>query len=575
MEGAALIHRPESEMAYLVDNHYLKITLMTKHQDVAQVRLHYGDPYQEHWQVAAMMYDGTGQTHDYWTATITVPYQRARYLFEVVGTDHTRVLLGDRGLRTAVDRELKLPENYFRLPFFHPIDRVAPPAWVKQTVWYQIFPDRFANGDETNDPSNTLPWRPEAHPSRTDVYGGDLQGVIDHLDDLAELGINGLYLTPIFTAPSNHKYDTLDYYQVDPAFGDKRLLSRLVAAAHQRGMKVMLDAVFNHLGSESIQWQDVVANGSQSRYRDWFHIDAFPVTPYHDPTSDASQPQYATFGFEPHMPKLNTANPEVQDYLIAIATYWIKNFDIDAWRLDVANEVDHHFWRRFQRACREAKPEIYLLGEVWHTSQAWLQGDQFDGVMNYAAMQQVNEYWLNRRISAAEMVARLIDQSHRYRDQTNQVMLNLLDSHDTPRLMTMAAGNWALAYQTLAFMFMQVGTPCLYYGTEMAMTGDADPDNRKPMDWRQLHQPVWQQVQALVQWRRHFNQQTPSASVQLKQSGPLLRVIRLTASGPVTGWFNLSDSAQPLAVPESDCALSQGFAHQQLAPFGFVIKTVG
>ncbi|MCD5489199.1 ATP-binding cassette domain-containing protein [Lactobacillus delbrueckii subsp. lactis] len=208
------------------------------------------------------------------------------------------------------------------------------PDWVKETVWYQIFPERFANGDKSNDPEGVKDWNPSNHPGREDYYGGDLQGVLDHLDYLQDLGINGLYFCPIFKASSNHKYDTIDYLEIDPDFGDKQLFARLVNEAHARGMKVMLDAVFNHMGDSSMQWQDVVKNGPNSRFANWFHINCFPVEPY-----DPADPSYETFAFEKHMPKLNTANLEVVDYLLTIATYWVKEFDIDAWRLDVADEV--------------------------------------------------------------------------------------------------------------------------------------------------------------------------------------------------------------------------------------------
>lgn len=151
------------------------------------------------------------------------------------------------------------------------------PQWVKETVWYQIFPERFANGDPSNDPADVLPWASKEFPGRQDFYGGDLQGVIDHLDYLSDLGINGIYFCPIFTAPTNHKYDTTDYLEIDPGFGDKELFRKLVEECHRRGIRVMLDAVFNHIGDTSMQWRDVLEKGEQSRFKDWFHIHSFPV----------------------------------------------------------------------------------------------------------------------------------------------------------------------------------------------------------------------------------------------------------------------------------------------------------
>ncbi|WP_125705317.1 glycoside hydrolase family 13 protein [Lacticaseibacillus daqingensis] len=580
MNTAAMSHRPESEDCFLTPSHDLRLRLRTAKGDATTVSVICGDPY---WQLptatgdpafapqtVAMTRIGEGQVYDYWGVTLTAPYARMQYLFAVTDASGETVLLGDRGPRAAAAVVLQEMGNYFRVPYFHPIDAVTIPAWVADTVWYQIFPERFANGDASNDPAGTKPWRPTDHPGRNDYYGGDLQGVLDHLDDLEALGVNGLYFCPVFKASSNHKYDTIDYYEIDPDFGDKALFAKLVQAAHARGMRVMLDAVFNHLGAQSLQWQDVLANGRASRFYNWFHIHELPLTPFHDPTQDAGAPQYDTFAFEPSMPKLNTANPAVQDYLLAIATYWIRQFDIDAWRLDVANEVDHHFWRRFYAAVTAAKPDFYVLGEVWHSAQPWLNGGEFSGVMNYAFTQQIEDHFLTGAVTAPQMTARLVDQLMRYRDQTNQAMLNMLDSHDTPRLLTVAGGDLDRALNALAFTFVQPGTPCLYYGTEMGMAGANDPDDRKPMDWAQLNGPTWQRVAALVHFRRAHSQllSAGTTAYQVTAAG-LIQVTRTLGDRTLTAWFNTTATAQQLVATP---VLAQGYAGDQLAAQGFVLS---
>ncbi|WP_461225381.1 glycoside hydrolase family 13 protein [Lacticaseibacillus suihuaensis] len=597
MNIAAIAHRPESEDCFLIDESTLRLRLRTA-KDVTAVRVVFGDPY---WQVpdtataAAATQDaaptaqapaaqgptrfgyqtlplrrlGEGQSHAYWGVALTAPYARLQYLFEVSAASGT-VAFGDRGPRPVGEATRQDMGNYFRVPYFHAIDRVRVPAWVQDTVWYQIFPERFANGDKTNDPAGTLPWRPKDHPGRDDYYGGDLQGVLDHLDDLVALGVNGLYFCPVFKATSNHKYDTIDYFEIDPDFGDKALFAKLVHAAHDRGMRVMLDAVFNHLGAQSLQWQDVLQNGPESRFAGWFHIHDWPLTPYRDPTQGAGTPQFDTFAFGPNMPKLNTANPAVQDFLLEIATYWVKQFDIDAWRLDVANEVDHHFWRRFKAALVAIKPDFYILGEVWHSAQPWLNGLEFDGVMNYAYTQQIEDHFLTHRATAGQLCERLQDQLMQYRDQTNTMMLNMLDSHDTKRLLTVAGGNVDLALQALAFTFLQPGSPCLYYGTEMGMTGADDPDDRKPMDWTQLHASTWQRVAALVAFRRQHTALLARGTTALgvTETG-LLRVTRRLGTTQVTGWFNTTKAPQPLAAT---AALSQAAVADQLRPGGFALE---
>lgn len=576
MNLAALQHRPESEDCFLYTADELRVRLHVAVDDVAKVTVLYGDPY---WQdrdgVQGFGYQeqaaeplGEGQVTEYWGTTLRAPFHRIQYLFAVTDRQGETWLFGDRGIREDTDAAKRDNGNYFRVPYFHEIDRVKTPDWVKETVWYQIFPERFANGDKTNDPEQVKPWQPTDHPGREDFYGGDLQGVLDHLADLQALGINGLYFCPIFTATSNHKYDTIDYLAIDPAFGDKTLFRELVDQAHARGMKVMLDAVFNHLGYQSPQWQDVVAHGRDSKYASWFHINDYPVTPFRDPSLGKGEPQYDTFAFEPHMPKLNTAEPAVQDFLLNIATYWIREFDIDAWRLDVANEVDHHFWRRFHDAAVALKPDFYIVGEVWHSGQPWLNGDQFSGIMNYAFTQQIEDHFLTHHQDARTMVALLTDQLMKYRDQTDQVMLNMLDSHDTTRLLTLANGDEALGLQALTFMFMQTGAPCIYYGTEMGMSGGPDPDNRKPLDWAGLHGQVWGQVHDLIACRRRYAGTFGTGRTRLTvMPNGLIQVVR-TGRETITAYFNTTQAAQPLVVTS---AYASGYAAQQLAPKGYVI----
>lgn len=495
MNQAAIYHRPESEFAYLYTKNVMHIRLQTG-KDVAEVRLLQGDPYEletKKWFEKSTPLEKwlSTDSHDFWQIEVTAPYKRLSYGFIVKGHDGSEILYNDQGI-FSVEKQYLLEGNmYFRMPYFQEIDRFKAPDWVKETVWYQIFPERFANGDSKNDPAGTLKWGSKAHPDRTDFYGGDLQGIIDHLDYLVDLGINGIYFCPIFTAHSNHKYDTIDYFQIDPAFGDAKTFKKLVTACHQRGIRVMLDAVFNHLGDQSPQWQDVVANGENSRYKDWFMIDSFPVS--YTETNDfefASEKNYDTFAFTPHMPKLNTANREVQAFILEVASYWIKEFEIDAWRLDVANEVDHHLWKKFHEVCFDLKPDFYLLGEIWHSAQSWLQGDEFTGVMNYAFTDAISGYFLDKKISLTQMVSKLNRQLTMYRKQTSQMMMNVLDSHDTPRILTIANDNKALMRQVEAFTYLQIGSPCLYYGDEIAMTGEMDPDCRKCMVWEKEKQDL-------------------------------------------------------------------------------------
>lgn len=565
MQTAAVRHRPESEDCYLVTTETMKLRLHTG-RDVKAVYVHYCDVHEPltNLKKQAMDLAGHGQVNDYWEATVTLPLHRAQYVFEIHGEDGEEWFYGDRGFRKNEKESYEDPNNYFKLPYFHAVDMTKSPDWVKETVWYQIFPERFANGDKSNDPEGVKDWNPSDHPGREDYYGGDLQGVLDHLDYLQDLGINGLYFCPIFKASSNHKYDTIDYLEIDPDFGDKQLFVRLVNEAHARGMKVMLDAVFNHMGDSSMQWQDVVKNGPNSRFANWFHINRFPVEPY-----DPADPSYETFAFEKHMPKLNTANPEVVDYLLTIATYWVKEFDIDAWRLDVADEVDHQFWKKFKAAVTAIKPDFYVLGESWHSSQSWLNGDEFSGTMNYPFTGQIADHFLKGTQDAKTMTELLTDQLFLYREQSNSAMLNVLDSHDTARIKTVAGEDEDKALQALAFTFMQTGSPCIYYGTEMGMSGDNDPDCRKPMDWSQAGSPVWQAVQAIIAFRRQHWESLSKGQTWLEVEENGLIHVKRTGKETIEGWFNTTGQAVSLSA---EATLSRGYEAGQLASKGYVLS---
>lgn len=559
MNTAAIYHRPDSEFAFLYTADKMRIRLRTARGDIKEANLLHGDTYtlhQENWYEAPlkMVRYLTTNLYDYWVCETGAPFKRLAYGFHLKGHDGTEIFYGDHGVFPYQEEYLQMPNNYFRMPYFHESDRFKAPEWVKSTVWYQIFPERFANGDKSNDPEGTLAWGSKA-PDRQDFFGGDLQGVLDHLDHLEALGINGLYFCPIFEAHSNHKYDTIDYLKVDPAFGDEALLKKLIQECHKRGIRVMLDAVFNHMGDVSPQWQDVLKNGADSKYADWFHVNEFPATytPGND-FEDAKDLTYDVFAFTPHMPKLNTANPEVQAYLLHIARYWIEEFDIDAWRLDVANEVDHGFWKKFRQVCDEAKEDFYILGEIWHSSQSWLQGDEFHAVMNYAYTDAIMGYFVKGEIPMEKMVSEINGQLMLYRDQVNQIQFNVLDSHDTPRLLTEAKGDKDLMKQVVAFTYLQPGVPCIYYGDEYSMTGEMDPDCRKCMVWdpEEQDQDMFDFFQNMVALRKEWQPILSEGRMDWQKADEdsgMVVLARESADGKILGIFNTGTVTQEIPVP--------------------------
>lgn len=473
----AIYHRPGNSYCYSYDNDTIHIRLRAKKGDLQSVTALYGDKYDWDKTVreAAMFIMGSDELFDYWHVEVAPPHKRLRYAFELAAGEQT-TWYTEKGFVAEKPAD---PLTFFDYPFLWSSEVLQPPAWVKDAVFYQIFPDRFANGNPDNDPEQVRPWTVD-DPGQHDFYGGDLQGVLDCLDYISELGVNAIYFTPLFEAKTNHKYDTTDYLKVDPQFGDVALLKKLVKACHDRGIRVILDAVFNHCGYWFAPFQDVMKHGEASRYRDWFHIEQFPLV--REPRAS-----YRCFAFESHMPKLNTVNPEVKAYLLEVAQYWIRECDIDGWRLDVANEIDHDFWREFRRTCKGLKPDFYILGEIWHDAMPWLRGDQFDAVMNYPATEAILDFFAKGTIDAEQFSYQVNRLLADYPKQVGEATFTILGSHDTPRLLTMAQDERKMQLAAL-FQFTFLGAPCIYYGDEVGMTGGPDPDCRKPMVWEEEKQ---------------------------------------------------------------------------------------
>ncbi|GAB2539352.1 alpha-glycosidase [Gracilibacillus alcaliphilus] len=496
----AIKHRAMNPYLYARNKDTVDILLETKKDDMERIVLIYADPYDfkgKKWQYQKqeMVKTGTTSQTDYWRISVTPEFRRLRYGFECIDKKKEKVFVTERGHYDTLPADIG---NFFCFPYLHEADVFQAPEWVKDTVWYQIFPERFANGDASLNPKGTLPWGSE-EPAPDNFFGGDFQGVIDHLDYLEDLGVNGLYFTPIFKAYSNHKYDTIDYLEIDPQFGDKDTFRQLVKECHKRGIKVMLDAVFNHSGFYFAPFQDVLKNQEKSRYKDWFHIWDFPV-------QAKGKPNYDAFGFVASMPKLNTANPEVKKYLLDVAAYWIDEFDIDGWRLDVANEIDHAFWRDFRQVVKAVKPDAYILGEIWHDSMKWLQGDQFDAVMNYPFTNGAVEFFAKQTMDGQAFIDTITKVLHMYPQNVNEVAFNLLDSHDTPRILTEAKGHKERIKLLYLFQLSFIGSPCIYYGDEIGMDGENDPGCRKCMVWEEDKQDrdLFAFVQQLIRLRKEI-----------------------------------------------------------------------
>ena len=380
------------------------------------------------------------------------------------------------GIFRSTDSRLgeKDSTSFFFYPYLFEEEVPCFPEWAEGGFIYQIFIDRFCNGDPSNDPSTIQDWN--SLPASGSFYGGDFKGIIDKLEHIASLGATILYLNPIFLSDTNHKYDTIDYYQIDPAYGTVEEACDLVRKAHNKGIRVVLDAVFNHCSDKNALFLDVVEKGEASKYYSWFSIEGPKVT--------TCPPNYDSFaGLVPQMPRLNSSNPEVQDYCIDAAAYWTRVLDIDGWRLDVADEVSNILWRKFRSRLRTIKPDIYILGEVWNRATPWLMGDEFDSVTNYKFKNALLAFAGDNSRSQIEFWDEVSRNEMNYRSTTLPYLVNLVSSHDVKRIRTELKGNADLARLSIALILTYPGIPLLYYGDEIGIEGGEDPDNRRTMRW--------------------------------------------------------------------------------------------
>lgn len=418
---------------------------------------------------ADMIITHTDSELEYYSVAVPLKDTRFSYIFELNCSDGKIRYLSEEGLTDSYDHTLGY-FSFFQYTSQFACDTMAVPEWVKTATCYQIFPERFAVGNSDKDLSyvNTK-WG--VKPTPKSYYGGDLIGIREHLDYLVDLGVNVLYMTPVFCSPTNHKYEITDYETVDPAFGGNEALKDLIEDAHKLGIKVMLDGVFNHCSCRHPFFLDAQKNGKKSPYYDWFFW-----------KEDGS---YLTFGSVKTMPKLNTGKSEVIRYFSDVAVMWMRDYGADGWRLDVSDEISHKFLRAFRDAVIQQNPEAIIIGEDWHRAVRYLNGDEYDGIMNYGVTKACLDLLAFHTIDSKAFRDRIVRLYHTYSIAANQKMLNLLGSHDTDRFLTRVKGDASRFRTAAAIMFFYPGIPCVYYGDEIGMEGGYDPDCRRTFRWNE------------------------------------------------------------------------------------------
>lgn len=478
MNKAAVYHESTDNLSYPLDDNTLRVRLITAKNDLKKVNIIYGpkfDFYKDPVYSKEMELAGSDESHDYYEAKLHLEDPRFRYHFLLEDYKDIKYWYNEKGF--FENRPRGHEAGFFQYPIITDFEKFKKPDWLDKAVIYQIFPDRFNNGNPNLDPEEKLDWGDP--PEHYSLFGGDLEGIIQKLDYLKSLGINTLYLTPIFESDSNHKYNIADYYQIDANFGDLQKAKELVNKAHERNIKVILDAVFNHCDINFFAFQDLIKYGEKSKYKDWFFYDKLPIK--------TEKPiNYVTFATQvKSMPKLNTGNPEVQDYLLDVVKYWMEELDIDGWRLDVSDEVHMEFWRKFRKRVKDIKSEAVLIGEIWHSARKWLRGDRFDTVMNYPFNWAVMKFFGTNEIGVEKFTSLIIKNYYHYREDTSNVLLNLLSSHDIPRIYEFCESKKQLKLAVL-FMMTFPGIPMVYYGDELGLKGGKDPDNRRCMPWNKV-----------------------------------------------------------------------------------------
>lgn len=411
----------------------------------------------------------------FYSVTIPLRTHKLRYHFVITLCDGTKLMLSELGVTD------ELPESQLRpfmVPYVFENEHYDAPEWAKGFVWYQIFPDRFAG---EGDPAAFVP-------TRDNFFGGTLKGITGKIPYLKELGVQGIYLNPIFQSPSNHRYDTADYTRIDSLLGNEDDFRQLIESLHEAGLRIMLDGVFNHCAWDHPFWQDVLHKGESSPYYEWFYIE--DVQALSGANKEKFSPEiirrehpFACFAFAANMPKWNTENEQVMKYLIEQAECWTQEFGIDAWRLDVPDEISMRFLREFKRRIRAVADQVYIIGEIWQDAGLWLDNAVFDGAMDYPLYYAIRDFAMTGQDDLNAFAQRIQCWILSSPEEVHPYQWAFSSNHDIPRLLTECGGDAERAKLALFLTAVLGGNMSVYYGDERGMEGGDDPDNRRAMAW--------------------------------------------------------------------------------------------
>ena len=477
----------------------------------------------------------------FWDLNFNFRTTVSKFSFAAQTEDELNIYFGTSGVANFISPSEKWIYSSDDFP------RHTIPDWVYGGVMYQIFPERFRNGNDEITPENAIPW--ESTPTRLDFHGGDLHGVTEKIDYIKDLGVNIIYLNPIFLSSSTHKYDAWDHFKVDDTFGGDEALKDLINEAHSRNMKVVLDCSLNHVHPRHFAFQDIVEKGEESEYKDWFTVFDYPVRFLHRPHLYANtykvgwdgnseeyktylektfketkvpvevvdddgpiiEPTFKAWWGVPDMPKVNFKSEGARQWALDVTEHWIKNFDIDGWRMDVAKELDFSFWKDFRDVAYSAKKDILLISEIFGDTSQWLQGERFDGTMNYSFRETMTDYFATKRIDNKEFANSLANLYSMYSFEALSSCQNLLSSHDVKRFLNRCGANTDGMFGAVFLQATFPGIAGIYYGDEIGLGGADDPQNREPFPW-----------ESEDKWNKDLLKFT-SELMSIKTSQPILR----------------------------------------------------
>ncbi len=565
MNFESILHIPMSNYAYFSDESTINIVLRAKKDDLKKVIIIYGNKYD-------MRLDGhrfseeitnkySDDLYDYFVFRKKLDDTRFGYVF-LLSDGENKYYYCESGFSKDYDFSINHTSR-FEYPYNFKDDILNLPSWVKDCVGYQIFPERFDIGDFKKDLSyktlNALDT-----PKSNSFYGGDLQGILNHIDYFLDLGINCIYLNPIFESPSNHKYDTVDYFKIDHHFGDNKLFKEFVNKMHANGIKVILDGVFNHMSDENKIFQDVIKKGKKSKYFNFFIIWGDKI--------DQENVNYSCFASVKNMPRINTENDEAIEYICKICSYWIKEYDIDGWRLDVSDEISFKCLRKLRSEVKKIKKDAIIIGENWRIPTKYLQGDMLDSVMNYKFYSSIIDYLAYNKINSQDFANQITRNLFYNNMNANYMMMNEVENHDTHRLSTLANNDKQAYILASAITIFYIGMPFFYYGSEIGIDGGYDPLCRRAMIWDKnlWDMKTYKTIKKLISIRKE-NECLKSGDFKSYSKDDLLYIERELNNKKLTLIINNTADKKFIKLKKEKIIYSYNFQEDHFYSKGFLI----